>query len=341
MTGKLKAICTLKGHTGIVWNTSWHPKGLMLASCGEDKTIRLWNYKDGDKSTLKCLLADGHQRTVRAIAWSHCGQSLASASFDATIAIWDYKSGQFECNATLEGHENEVKSVAWSRSGSMLATCSRDKSVWVWEVWEDNEYECAAVLNAHSQDVKKVVWHPHEDILASASYDNSIKLYMEDASDKEWTCVGTLSSHTSTVWSLAFDKTGDRIVTSSDDRTLKIWQKYLPGNPEGISVKDGNFVYKCVCTISGFHTRPIYDVTWCHLTDLIATACGDNSIRIFKEEDLSDRNQPSFSCISHVNEAHLQDINSVQWNPVVKGVLASCSDDGMVKIYLRWCICII
>jgi len=69
------------------------------------------------------------------------------------------------------------------------------------------------------------------------------------------------------------------------------------------------------------------------LTDLIATACGDNSIRIFKEEDLSDRNQPSFSCISAVSEAHSQDINSVQWNPVVKGVLASCSDDGLVKIW--------
>lgn len=107
----------------------------------------------------------------------------------------------------------------------------------------------------------------------------------------------------------------------------------IKGNAEGIAVKDGNFVYKCVCTISGFHTRPIYDVTWCHLTDLIATACGDNSIRIFKEDDLSDHNQPSFSCVIHVCDAHSQDINSVQWNPVVKGVLASCSDDGLVKIW--------
>lgn len=69
------------------------------------------------------------------------------------------------------------------------------------------------------------------------------------------------------------------------------------------------------------------------MTDLIATACGDNSIRIFKEDDVSDCNQPSFSCVGHVCEAHLQDINSVQWNPVVKGVLASCSDDGLVNIW--------
>jgi len=113
-----------------------------------------------------------------------------------------------------------------------------------------------------------------------------------------------------------------------------IINNYFPaGNAEGISVKDENFVYKCVCTLSGFHTRPIYDVTWCHLTDLIATACGDNSIRIFKEDNLSDRNQPSFSCLAHVCGAHSQDINSVQWNPVIKGILASCSDDGLVNIW--------
>lgn len=69
------------------------------------------------------------------------------------------------------------------------------------------------------------------------------------------------------------------------------------------------------------------------MTDLIATGCGDNSIRIFKEDNASDRNQPSFSCVAHIFEAHSQDINSVQWNPVVKGVLASCSDDGLVKLW--------
>ena len=330
--GKLELVQSLNGHNGRVWDVCWHPEANLLASCGEDKAIRIWG-KEGSKWVAKTILADGHQRTVREIAWSPNGTYLASASFDATTAIWDKKSGEFECNATLEGHENEVKSVAWSKSGQLLATCSRDKSVWVWVVTEDDEYECAAVLNAHTQDVKKVVWHPHLDILASASYDNTIKLFKEDEVDSDWLCTATLDSHESTVWSLAFDRTGTRIASCSDDQTVKIWQEYLPGNTQGIVTPGNEPVWKCVCTLSGYHTRTIYDISWCHQTELIATACGDDIIRIFKETPDSNPNEPSFTLHYTCHKAHNQDVNSVMWNPCVPGLLASASDDGDVKIW--------
>lgn len=330
--GHLELVNTLSGHSGRVWNVSWHPSGTLLSSCGEDKTIRLWGH-EGPRWALKTILTDGHNRTIRESAWSPCGNYLASSSFDATTAIWDKKSGQFECIATLEGHENEVKSVSWSCSGQLLATCSRDKSVWVWEVGEDDEYECAAVVNAHTQDVKKVMWHPHIDLLASASYDNSIKLFKEDSSENDWSCVATLTSHESTVWSISFDRTGTRLASCSDDKTVKIWKEYLPGNPEGVATPENEPVWKCVCTLTGFHSRTIYDISWCHQTDLIATACGDDAIRIFKETIDSDPNQPTFELIDSMNCAHSQDVNSIKWNPVLPGVLASASDDSSVKIW--------
>lgn len=241
-------------------------KTIFPFSCGEDKAIRIWSQDNNNKWTTKTILSDGHTRTIRSVAWSWNGKLLASASFDATTAIWDKKSGQFECNATLEGHENEVKSVSWSRSGNLLATCSRDKSVWIWEVIEEDEFECAAVLNAHTQDVKKVKWHPTLDILASASYDNTIKLYVEDPTDNDWSCLATLNGHTSTVWNISFDSTGNRLASCSDDRTVRIWHAYEPGNEEGIATPDNTTVWKSVCTLSGYHTRSVYDITWCKLT---------------------------------------------------------------------------
>lgn len=296
--GKLQHLQTLTGHRGRVWGANWHHTTDTLATCGEDKTIRLWvasgttttaatSAATPDKRrrhwTQRNILADGHTRTVRDVSFSPAGAQIAAASFDATTSVWDIgDDGQYECNATLEGHENEVKSVAWSRDGRLLATCSRDKSVWIWETPaaaekgtngrspaqpdDGGEFECAAVLSAHTQDVKRVAWHPHDDVLASASYDNTVKLFREDPSDNDWLCTATLTGHTSTVWGVAFDARGERLVTGSADGTVRIWQSYGPGNAEGVETPDGDTAWRCVCTLSGFHTRSVYDVSWCHVT---------------------------------------------------------------------------
>lgn len=333
---QLDQLCKMMGHHGIVWNVGWNVNGTVLASCGEDKTVRLWTRNaNSEQSTWDCrsILRDAHQRTIRSVSFSPCSKLIASASFDGTCTIWD-KSGdgsEYESTATLEGHENEVKSVSWSASGSFLATCSRDKSVWVWEVGEDGDFECAAVMNAHTQDVKKVIWHPQLDILASASYDNTVKIFREE--DDDWCCFGTLKSHESTVWSLAFDAQGKQLATCSDDRTVKIWREYLPGNELGIATPNGDSVWKCVCTLSGAHPRAIYDVAWCHQTGLIATACGDDAIRIFRLQSDSDPHAPILEQLVTVPRAHDSDVNSVQWNPCIPGLLASCSDDMSIKLW--------
>lgn len=66
---------------------------------------------------------------------------------------------------------------------------------------------------------------------------------------------------------------------------------------------------------------------------MIATACGDDMIRIFKESDESDKNQPNFELALAVHRAHTQDVNTVAWCPHTPGLLLSTSDDGEIKVW--------
>ena len=44
-------------------------------------------------------------------------------------------------------------------------------------------------------------------------------------------------------------------------------------------------------------------------------------------------NEPLFTLLCTVEQAHTTDVNSVSWNPKQPGMLASCSDDGTVKVW--------
>ena len=148
----------------------------------------------------------------------------------------------------------------------------------------------------------------------------------------DWSPYCTLESHESTVWKISFDGTGNRLASAGDDKMVKIWQAYQPGNKEGVATMGKDETWKCVCTLAGYHARAVFDLDWSHLHGRIVTASGDDFIRVFRETENSDQNQPSFVMTASVN-GHIQDVNSVAWNPKQANLLASCSDDGMVKLW--------
>ncbi len=80
----------LRGHVGEIACVAWRPDGRLLATCGRDTTVRLWDTETG--ALLQIL--SSHTDGVRCVAWSPDGGLLASAGWDKAVLLWELTEGR-------------------------------------------------------------------------------------------------------------------------------------------------------------------------------------------------------------------------------------------------------
>jgi ribosome assembly protein 4 len=120
------AVGGLTGHQGAVFHLQFSPDGTMIASCGADKSVKLWNANDGKFITT----FRGHVAAVYHVSWSLDSRMLVSGSRDSTLKLWSVATK--ELVEDLSGHEDEIFSTDWSPDGQRVATGSKDKKVRIW-----------------------------------------------------------------------------------------------------------------------------------------------------------------------------------------------------------------
>jgi U4/U6 small nuclear ribonucleoprotein PRP4 len=167
-----KVLTQRTGHEQ-VYRTAIHPDGSLLATCGTEGGIRLWDLRSG---RAVMTMAKAHVGSATCIDFSGDGRVLASGGGDNVVKIWDLRGKR--CLRSIPAHTGLVSCVRFcGGGGDVLVSGSFDRSVKLWAARRD-----WTMLKAHTG---------HEDKVTSLDCSGDARKIVSACYDKTWKVWGS------------------------------------------------------------------------------------------------------------------------------------------------------
>ncbi|SFR05329.1 WD40 repeat [Lentzea waywayandensis] len=262
--------------------------GGMVASAGDDGTVRLWDLDGAAVATL-----DGHSDRVESVSFSPDGSRLAALTRDHTISLWDVARrerlsslpynglgastdiayqpdgrgivtaslGRFRWSlpdltqGRFSGGPYIASAVEFTPDGRLLISTDPAGGAMLWDLAGD---KLERRVSTGQGDVRDVAISPDGTRFATAGANRTVKVW-DVATGSE---LMTLTGHSAAVVALAFSPSGDALASGGEDDSVVVW----------------NLGTRAGTTLTG-HTGPVQAVAFTREDELVS---GANDSRIIR-----------------------------------------------------------
>jgi WD40 repeat protein len=170
--GSGKLVLDLKNtHSDSVFGVAFSPNSAMLATCGADKFVKVWEVPSG--KAIKSF--EGHTHHVLDVGWKPDGKVLVSGGADNVLKIWDFEKGE-QIKTVANAHQKQITRLVFIGKTNTFLTSSGDQSAKLWNADGGNQrtfggstdflYSVAATLNG--------------ELIATGGEEGIVRLYNGD-----------------------------------------------------------------------------------------------------------------------------------------------------------------
>ncbi|MFG3347895.1 hypothetical protein ACGF1Z_22855 [Streptomyces sp. NPDC048018] len=126
---------TFPAHRLMLYLTAYRPDGRLLATAGEDGTIRLWNTTDPTRPRPVGKPLEGSALATY-LAFAPDGRTLAIGGYNTTAMLWDLAdpARPVRLAPSLDGQGSRVQTVAFSPDGRLLAGNGPKGRILLWDL---------------------------------------------------------------------------------------------------------------------------------------------------------------------------------------------------------------